>query len=140
MTNRFTGMGLAVERPARIELLHPVTGLPLVNAEKQPAYVDVYHADSEVARRHERAAAQRRLDQGGAALTAVGAEGAMLDYLVALTAGWRLLDLNGNPLDVEFSPEAARELYASPATAWVREQVDRGAARRANFAPASSRS
>ena len=60
------------------------------------------------------------------------------ELLAALTAGWHLVTLDGHPLDVPFSIENARELYAAPALAWLREQVDEFAADRGNRPGASA--
>ena len=62
------------------------------------------------------------------------------DLLAALTKGWKLVDLDGNPIDVPFSQENARELYALTAVAWLRDQVDEYIGDRANFSKASSKS
>lgn len=65
-----------------------------------------------------------------------------IDLLVASTAGWRLerpVTLRGKPFP-EFSPAAARELYADDGFSWIRDQVDAAIADRANFMKASSAS
>jgi predicted glycosyl hydrolase (DUF1957 family) len=54
-----------------------------------------------------------------------------LDDLVLLTIGWTLDGIDGKP--VEFSKEAARELYADTSMAWLREQVESFVQDRSNF-------
>ena len=54
-----------------------------------------------------------------------------LDDLVVLTVGWTLDGIDGKP--VEFSKEAARELYADTSMAWLRDQAEEFVKERANF-------
>ena len=58
--------------------------------------------------------------------------------MAALTAGWYLVDLKGNKIDLPFSQEGARELYNNPAVGWLRDQLDESTADRANFSQGSS--
>lgn len=139
----FAALGLDVEQPARMTIMHPVTEAPLRDHEGNAAYIDVYSSDSDRQRKHERTITNRRFRQMQGMrvkMTAEQREEEALDLLAALTAGWRLLALDGSALDIPFSPEAARSLYANPATAWLREQVNEFAADRGNFSRASSTS
>ena len=54
-----------------------------------------------------------------------------LDDLVLLTIGWTLDGIDGNP--VEFSKEAARDLYSDTGMAWLREQAEAFVQDRSNF-------
>jgi predicted glycosyl hydrolase (DUF1957 family) len=54
-----------------------------------------------------------------------------LDDLVLLTIGWTLDGIDGNP--VEFTKEAARDLYADAGMAWLREQAEAFVQDRSNF-------
>ena len=54
-----------------------------------------------------------------------------LDDLVLLTVGWTLDGIDGNP--VEFTKEAARDLYADAGMAWLREQAEAFVQDRSNF-------
>ena len=54
-----------------------------------------------------------------------------LDDLVLLTIGWTLDGIDGKP--VEFTKEAARELYSDTSMAWLREQAEAFVQDRANF-------
>jgi hypothetical protein len=137
--NKFSGLELEVEAPFRLTLLHPVTRQPLRDGEGREAYIDHYSADSEIARKHQRAVQRRRLAmRGRLKITPEELEAEATEVLAALTAGWYLVDLKGNPIDLPFTPENARELYASPAVSWLREQIDESAADRANFSRGSS--
>lgn len=140
--NSFAGLELAVEKPQRMTLMHPVTGQPIRDGDGNEAWIDLYSADSKIARDHSNAIQRRRLaaarTRGATAVTPEQLDAEAVDLLAALTTGWRLLTLAGEPLDVPFSPQHARELYSSPALSWVRVQADEFAASRGNFAPASS--
>lgn len=65
-----------------------------------------------------------------------------IELLVVATIGWRverLVSLNKQPFP-EYSPAAARALYADDGFSWIRDQVDAAIADRANFTKASSAS
>jgi hypothetical protein len=137
--NKFSGLELEVETSFRRILLHPVTQQPLRDGEGREAYIDHYSRDSEITRKHERAINRRRLAmRGRLKITPEEIEAEATELLAALTAGWYLVDLTGNPIDLPFTPENARELYASPAVSWLREQLEESTADRANFSKGSS--
>jgi hypothetical protein len=142
--SKFAGLGLAVEKPGRMPIIHPVTRQPLVDKDGAPAYIDLYSSDSEIARKHNQAVSRRRLSTAGRGsrirITPEELEADQIELLVALTVGWRLLTLDGAPLDIPFSPAEARDLYGSQEAAWLREQIDEFAGDRANFSKASSNS
>ena len=138
MQSKFAGLEIAVEKPQRMILVHPMTRQPLRD-EKGDAYIELFSGDSKVARDHNRAIQRRRLAQRGRGrITPEELEAEATELLAALTAGWHLVTLDGQPLDVPFNTQTARELYAAPSLAWIREQVDEFAADRGNFATASS--
>lgn len=138
--NGFAALALPVDQPARMVIIHPVTGQRLCAADGGEAYLDLHSLDSPQAERRRRDLLQRRLDAGDRRrLSVEEAERERLDLLAALIAGWRLLDLDGRPLDLPFSPAAARDLLATPGMAWLCEQVDAFASDRANFWKASLR-
>lgn len=138
----FDAMGLAVDRPARMILMHPVTNQPLVDAQGEPGWIEVYSADSKIATARRLAIQQRRLDnvRGRGKLQAVTMEAEGTEVLVAITAAWRLLDMHGRELAIPCTPQNAQKLYTLPSTTWVREQVNEFAAERGNYAPPSSES
>jgi len=141
MNGKFAGLEIEVEKPQRMPLLHPNTRQPLRTGKGEEAYVEVYSADSKVRREHDRAIQRRRLNmRGRGRITPEELEAEAVDLLAALTAGWKLVTLSGDALDVPFSAENARELYAAPALAWIREQVDEFAGDRGNFPQSSSKS
>jgi len=144
--SKFEALALAVDEPARMTIVHPGTGASLCiqGDEKSVAYIDVYSADSDIAKTHHRRYGQKRLDalQRKRKLNTKVEEyeEADIELLVALTSGWRLIGLDGAPLDVEFSADNARELYSTQAFAWLRDQVNEFSADRGNFSKASSKS
>lgn len=144
--SKFAGLGIEVDKPQRMPLLHPNTRQPLrakVGTEgmAEEAFIDIYSSDSKVSREHERSIQRRRLNmRGRGRITPEEMEAEAVDLLSALTAGWSLVTLDGEKLDVPFSQENARELYSAPSLAWIREQVNEFAADRANFPQSSSKS
>lgn len=130
-------LSLNVEKPQRMPLLHYQTRQPLRGPNDEEAYVDMYSSDSDIARRHNREMQRRRLNmRGRGKLTPEELEAEATDLLVALTADWLLVSLDGNVLDLPFSAQNARTVYDK--VAWIREQVDEFAADRGNFTPSSS--
>jgi hypothetical protein len=139
--SRFAGLGMAVDAPSRLYLLHPVTRRPLVNAETdEPAWIDLVSSVGQIGRAHERAVTDKQIKMRGRRMTAEDMETDYTDKLAKLTRGWHLVTLTGEPLDVEYSPAAARELYSLPELAWLREQVGEFVADLGNFPTAASTS
>lgn len=131
--SKFAGLGLAVDEPKRMTLLHPVTRQPIRDGEGV-AYIDLHSSDSQIARKHNREIQQRRLNmRGRGRLSTHEIEAEGIDLLAALTVSWRLLTLDGQPIDVPCNEDNARDLYSAPELAWVKEQADEFAADRANF-------
>jgi acyl-CoA reductase-like NAD-dependent aldehyde dehydrogenase len=134
MSNKFAGLAVATDRPARMTILHPVTGQPIRRTDSgEAAWIDILSADSKAARDHEREMQNRRLRSRARRVTAEEIEAEGIELLVALTKGWSLATLEGEPLDVPFTAEAARELYSSPDLAFIRRQVNEFAADLGNF-------
>lgn len=141
MSDDFAGLALEVDKPQRMVIMHPTLSRPLVDKDGNEAYIDLYSADSPRAQQHNRELARRRLNQRvRVKQTPEEIEANNTDLYVALTAGWRLLSIDGSPLDLPFTPENARKLYDAPSVRWLRDQVDDFAADRGNFAPPSWRS
>jgi hypothetical protein len=138
---KFSGLELEVETPFRLTLVHPVTRQPMRDHDGNPAYIDHYSADSEIARKHQRTIQRRRLAmRGRMKITPEELEGEAVDILAALTVGWHLVDLRGDVIELKFSQEDARDLYSNPAVSWLREQIDESTADRSNFSQGSSSS
>lgn len=139
MSNKFAGLEISVDTAQRMVLVHPTSRQPLRDPDKNEAYIDLYSSDSEAARQHTRAIQRRRMAmRGRGKIAPEELEAEAVELLAALTTGWRLVSLDGQPIDVPFSIENARDLYSAPSLAWIKEQVDEFAADRGNFATASS--
>jgi hypothetical protein len=131
----FEGLHLDVGTASRMPILHPRT-----NEALKGGWVDVYSNDSARSKAHQRDLIRMRqaiAQRGGRTqMTPEEQDAAATDLLVTLTAGWSLVDFDGQPIDKPFSAEAARELYEDPGAFWLRQQVDAWSADRANFMPA----
>ena len=131
--NRFAGLALPVEQPARMIIQTPDDTAPIRNRETgEEAWIDLVSADSETARAHERALRDRIL-RNRRALSAEESDQWNTELLAKLTRGWSLVTLAGDPIDLPFTEQAARELYAIPELRWIRDQVDRFVADRGNW-------
>lgn len=130
----FEGLQLDVEHPRRMPIMHPRTNTPLPGG-----WVEVYSNDSARAKAHQRdllRVRQQLAARGGrTVMTPEEQDAAATDLLVTLTGGWSLVDFDGSPIEKEFTPEAARELYDAPEGTWLRAQVDTWSAERGNFMP-----
>ncbi len=136
--SNFSGLELGVDEPYRLVLVHPVTRQPMRDSEGNEAYIEHYSSDSEIAKKYQRSVQRRRLAmRGRAKITPEELEAEGVELLAALTAGWYLVDLKGNKIDLPFSQEGARELYNNPAVGWLRDQLDESTADRANFSQGS---
>lgn len=127
-------MALPVDKPARMTILHPIANEPMADTAGGPAYIDLYSADSDRARSYNRKVSQRRLDmRGRAVITAASLESENYGLLAELTAGWHLVGLDGEKMDLPFTTQNARDLYTDAGMSWLREQIDAFAGARGNF-------
>lgn len=142
--SKFDALELDVDAPSRMTIVHPITKQPLRDANGNEAYIDLRSPDSEEARKYERKLTNERLALARksrfSAITAEQLEAEQVGRLANLTVGWRLLALDGSPLDIEFSSSNARELYENRHMAWLRSQVEAHLDDTTNFMPRSSRS
>jgi len=137
--SKFAGLGAEVDATRRLVLQHPVTGQPLRHAEtKEEAWIDLLPMDSEAARKHERAALNRRIARRANKVKAEELEAETTELLAKLTRGWSLVTLSGKPLSVPFSEANAVELYSEPELSWVKRQVNEFVADVGNWTPANS--
>lgn len=131
--SKFAGLAVRGDQPSRMTIHHPATGLPLRDADGNPAWIDLLSMDSKAAQQIQRAAQNRRLERRVRKLTAEDLAAEETDLLAALTAKWRLLTLDGAAIEVECNAPNAAELYSLPELAWLREQVSGFVADRGNF-------
>jgi hypothetical protein len=141
LTDIFEGVGLAVDRPTRVEIVHPGTGKTLRDAEGNPAWIDVVSGDSARAR-----SAQAALSTARAARQRPGDSMSAEDYLAeraemlaAITIGWNVLRLDGTKVDVPFSAANAKALFMHEGCGFWMEQGYAAANTRANFIPAPAK-
>ena len=141
---KFDALALPVDTPARMTICHPHTLKPLYLRDgnvitSEHAYLDLLSTDSEAAVAYDRklieehAANPMRARNSPADLFEAGCR-----RLAHLTRGWRLVDFDGNPIDVPFSEPNAVELYSNHRMTWLREQALMFLADRANFPLRSS--
>ncbi|API58099.1 hypothetical protein BSL82_01295 [Tardibacter chloracetimidivorans] len=129
MTTKKAGFDLSSialsDAATEIELTHPIT------SERLGIFVSVYGKHSsafqDYTRRKaneslKRMAAQRRRGKDEEPPTVEQIESDAVDLLVACTAGWRGMVLDG--AELAFSAEAARKLYLDKRFPFIREQVD----------------
>lgn len=113
-----------VKETTDVELVHPVTGEALLNADGSPMTITVHGPYSKRYKQISHAQQNKRLMKaqrtgGKLNLTAEEIEASALDLLVKCVEGWNIT------LDEEpeaFSPEKARDVFTD--LPWVREQVD----------------
>ena len=126
MSTKFSGLGLAVDTPTRMTILHPVTRAPLAIAGVDPpehAYIDLLSANSSTGRKHDRVVTDRLIKMRGRRPSAEEIDSDTTDKLAMLTKGWRLASLDGDELVIDCTFQNARELYNLPEAAWLREQI-----------------
>lgn len=143
---------LEVDKPSRMTVLDPATNLPMkekdevdekgnVIKEGRMAYVEVYSADSDIARKMKREITTSRLRMRNPnSITGARIEDEGVQLIAALTAGWFLVNQKGEVIDLACTRENAAKLYANNKMAWLYEQVDQHAGARGNFSKASSQS
>lgn len=132
--SKFAGLALPIDKTARMTILHPARSTPLRDRDGEEAYIEGYSQDSDIARRHEMEASRRRLDNmGRTKLSPEELDAERTEYLAALITGWRLVAIDGSPIDVPFSAKDARDLLAERSMRWLREQWESHTAQRANF-------
>lgn len=137
-TDRVASLEVEVEKPSRMIVLG-FDRQPLRGDDGSTNYIDLFSADSQVARKHQRLVTNRRLAmRGRGKLTAAELESEAVELLVALTAGWGTISKDGAVTADEFSPSDARDLYSNPKNSELRAQVDEFTAERGNFLTALS--
>lgn len=129
MSAKFSGLGLAVDSPTRMTILHPVTRAPLKlkDAEgkdtEDVAFIDLLSANSAIGRKHDRTVTDRLIKMRGRRPSAEELDSDTTDKLAVLTKGWQLATLDGELIEIECTTANARELFNLPEASWLREQV-----------------
>lgn len=117
-----------------LTILSPVNDEPLIDeATKEPWTIELIGADAPEYRklRHRLVNEKLRAAQrsGRVKATAESLEADSIDLLAGATKGWKHIVDSGKP--VEFSPQAARDLYER--YPWLAEQISEFVNNRANF-------
>jgi hypothetical protein len=129
----------ASEDGVPLEVRHPITGAVLANGSGGPVMLILAGADSDKAKRADRATVNRRLKMTGRrsmTMTAEELDADALEILAACTLGWSGFELDGQEL--ECNPQNAKRLYAQ--FPWLREQAEAFRQDRSNFLRVSSAS
>lgn len=140
--SKFSGLGITVEQPSRMEIIHPHTGeIMRITETGEVAWIDVLSSSSAAGRAHDRDVLDSQNNRGSRPrpMTAKKIEEILTKKAATLTRGWRLADLYGNAIDVEYSEAFAYELYEKEEAAWLREQVLNFADNLGNFPHGASK-
>jgi hypothetical protein len=125
--SKFSALAANVSESFPMQIISPATDAVLKDRDGKEAFISFLSADSDAGRKIDRAQSLqvvrkmrsgRNLQNDDEDLT----EG-QIEKLAALTTGWHLVDLDGEHLDVPFSPENARELFNDPGLSWLRRQA-----------------
>jgi hypothetical protein len=119
-----SGLAVKSDVPARMTVMNPYTRMPVLHAEtNEPAWVDVLSESSKAGTRWLREATDKALARRGRTAKADDLDADLCAKAARLTTGWFLLNFSGEPIDVDYSPAMARDLFAMPEMTWLREQV-----------------
>lgn len=118
------------QQTAEVELLHPVTRIPLgaIILVAGPEHPKRKKLNFDVQRKLRAAFARKGKFE---ASDPEDDEAESIATLAALTLGWKGMARDGKELP--YSPEAAQQLYADPNLAWLRIQVRQALDDRENF-------
>lgn len=138
--SKFAGLGLSVDVPARMTIVHPLSGQPVRNAETgEEGWIELLAASGTTGRAHDRGVMDRRIKQGQRRVRAEEIDADAVEKIAKLTRAWSLVLLDGTPLAVECTLTNARELFGMTETAWLLEQCAAFVADLGNFPqPAST--
>jgi hypothetical protein len=119
---------LALSDETTVQLLHPVTEMPLYapvkkgeDAESKPVQVTVKGSASQAYRKAVDAMMKRAAKRGKREATPEEVREQSVDFLVALSVKIDNMTLDGEPVD---NAEAFRKLYSDARYDWVKDQVN----------------
>lgn len=124
--SKFSALAADVQAAMNMPIVSPVTDGILKDKSGKEAFVSLLSADSAEGRAVDRAQstqAMRKMRSGRNLADDEDLTEGQIEKLIALTAGWYLVDLKGDAIDVEFSAANARELWNDPGMAWLRRQA-----------------
>ena len=120
----------AADQGAEMVLRHPNTDEILYTDDK-PIVFELLGADSTEYRRRLRMAGNKNISKGRKGQTVEKLEAETVDLLAACTVNWTGVVLDGETL--EFSFQAAKQLYGDERFRWIYDQVDEFIGERSNF-------
>lgn len=120
----------SAEQGSNLHLRDPFTGEELFNDDESPMTITLLGKDSEQYRRTVRATANKNLKKGRVTATVEQFEQSGVELLASVTTGW---NLQFGVEMMEFTPTAAKKLYADQDYRWIYEQVDEFVSERSNF-------
>jgi hypothetical protein len=136
MAGKFLGLSTS-DAPSRMTVIHPVTNDPLIlTATGEECWIEAYPAQSKRGSEVDRELTTKVLRKRVQRMSAKDIDENVVAKLGMLTTGWKLALLNGEPLDVECTPENATELYTD--VRWLRDQVSAFVNDLGNFQPTPS--
>jgi hypothetical protein len=141
--SKFAALAVNVVDSFNMQIISPRDEMVLKDAAGREAFISFLSNDSEAGRKLDRAyqlAQARKKRNGRNAEDDEDYIKLLVERLAALTTGWYLVDLDGNAIDVPFSPENAKELWSDPAMSWLRTQAAVFVNNAGNFMPRSSKS
>jgi hypothetical protein len=124
--SKFAALAANVSDAFSMPITSPLTEAVLKDSDDKEAFISFLSPDSEVGRKIDRAQSlqvMRKMRSGRNLQDDDDLTEQQVDKLVALTAGWHLVDLDGKALDVPFSKDNAKELWTDPAMGWLRRQA-----------------
>jgi hypothetical protein len=148
MNGKFGKLGVATDKPSRMQIVLPGEIDPLVDEDGHEAYLEFLPWDSEPGRKfdqeQQRETMRKGFRQRSRADLRAEAESVDLikdqaDRLAVLATGWHLVDIDRKPIDTPFSKADALELFMSPELSWLRRQAWLYVSNETNFMQRSSR-
>lgn len=125
------------DTPDRMTIINPITGEPLVRSDTgEECWIQTYAAQSKRGSEIDRELTNKAMRKRIQRMTGKDVDENVIAKLGMLTTGWSLALLNGEPLDVECTPENATELYTD--IRWLRDQVSAFVNDLGNFQPTVS--
>jgi hypothetical protein len=132
---KFDGLTVS-EAPARMTILNPVTGDPVVRKDTgEEAWIELHPNESEVGARIEREITTKALRRRVQALRGRDLEENTIAKLAGLTINWNLALLDGSHIDLACTPDNAEQVYKD--VRWLRNQVAAFVNDLGNFQPTS---
>lgn len=121
-------------------VLRPFGADPVMDKNGEPSHIMLAGPDSAAAHEFRLKQMSDALERRNAKASPQEIDSRAVDYLVALTVGWHLVDAKtGEPIDIPCTPQNVRALYTDRTNPWVRTQVDEFIGERKHFFDQSSK-